>query len=424
MEEVFVGIDAGRELHCLYISDVDGNEIAYREFSTNAARLFELRDYLLSLCKRPENIHVAIEDPAQTVVDVLLDVKVSMWSINPKKTARLREIHWSANVKDDRRDAFVMADELRLRKTLFTRIERASPLTASLLQLRRFREDRLRDKVSEENQLTEILRYHFPQYLELKWSVQDRVMLDLLDIISQPCHLKNICIKDVEKAIGRARKHSAQKVVTILKNSPLPLEKSLLNWVSEMIKMRVKVLRELTEQIAKLEQDIAQILSEMDEQSETENGPSDVKIILSLPGVGPYILAALLAEGGLAITQRNREMLRLKSIAPVTSRTGNQGRKSANNRIQKPPVSRRYQGNRDLQDALFHLGKLAPQNSPHYKARYDEMRERGHTHGRACRQIADQILSVMFAMLRDKTLYDPAMHGATRRKNITENVQV
>lgn len=417
MKELFVGIDSGWELHCLLILDADGNQIAYREVPTKTDSLIELRDYLFTLCERPKDIHLAIEDPKQPVVDVLLEAGFSMWSINPKQTDRLREVRWVAKVKDDRRDALVIADELRLRKSLFTRIEACDVLATSLQQLHRFRQDRVAARNAEENQLTQLLRRYFPQYLELGWTVQERVMLDLLSIASHPKHLDTLSPDEIKSAIGRAKKHTPEQVISILKSSPLPLPDDLLDEVSAMIKMRAQAIRFHNEHIQILDERIAQTISKSDQKGRSENSPSDVQILQSIPGIGPYILAVLFAEAGSAIEQRDLDRLRLQSIAPVTSRTGHQGRKSAKNPGALAPVHRRFHGNRELQNALYHLGRVAPQNSPHYKQRYTEMRHRGHSHGRACRQIADQILTVMFAMLRNKTLYDPALHGETRRQN-------
>jgi len=59
-----------------------------------------------------------------------------------------------------------------------------------------------------------------------------------------------------------------------------------------------------------------------------------------------------------------------------------------------------------LRDGMYHMGRVAGSRSPIYKPRYQAMRARGHSHARACRQIADQMLTVAFAMLRNGTLYE------------------
>ena len=38
----------------------------------------------------------------------------------------------------------------------------------------------------------------------------------------------------------------------------------------------------------------------------------------------------------------------------------------------------------------------------------EPLRDRGHSHGRALRSIADRLLAIACAMLRNGTLYDPA----------------
>lgn len=416
MKELFIGIDSSWKLHCLLILDDAGNEIRYDEASTRACKLVQLRDYLLTLCDHPENVHIAIEDPKQPIVDVLLEAGFSMWSINPKQTHNLRQVRWTANVKDDRRDALVIAEELRLRKHLFTRIKPVNALTTSLQLLHRYREDLVATRNAEENRLTQHLRRFFPQYLELGWMTQERVMIDLLLIAPHPGQLNTVSLEDVRIALGRTKKHTPEQVLAILKNSPLPLHDDLLDNSSSLIKMHARTLRFHNACIKEIEQEIEQVLAKMDEQGRAEDTPSDVQILRSIPGIGNYILATLLSEGGAEIEDRDHKKLRLKSIAPITSRTGNQGRKSAKNKNALAPVYRRFHGNRELQTAFYHLGRTATQNNPYYKTRYQKMRQRGHTHGRACRQIADQLLTVMFAMLRNKAVYNPDLHGATLRK--------
>lgn len=318
----------------------------------------------------------------------------------------------------------MIGQELRIRPEIYVRVESLDPILASMRQVKRFRQDKIKARISEQNQLTELLRRFFPQHLALGWQTHERVMLELLSLVSHPKHLDTVCHNEIKKALGRTRKYSVEKVLELLKNSPLPLDESLLDTVSEMIQLRVKSLRHYAEQLAELDRKLEQMLEEYDRKTCNEEAPGVVTVLRSFPGIGPMILVTLLSEGALAIERGDRELLRLNSIAPVTMRTGNQGRKTKSNRVQQAPVRRRYYGNRELQAIFYHVGRLAVQNSEHYKTRYKKMSERGHTHGRACRQIADQALVVLFAMLRERTLYDPAMHGATLRKNGRGNVHI
>ena len=59
-----------------------------------------------------------------------------------------------------------------------------------------------------------------------------------------------------------------------------------------------------------------------------------------------------------------------------------------------------------LRDALYHWARVASQHDPKSRATYAALRARGKTHGRALRTIADRLLALACAMLRDGTLFD------------------
>ena len=61
-----------------------------------------------------------------------------------------------------------------------------------------------------------------------------------------------------------------------------------------------------------------------------------------------------------------------------------------------------------LRDAIYHAARVHVQHDELAKKHYLELRAKGHSHGRALRGIADRLLAVLVAMLRTRTLYDPA----------------
>ncbi|HUX67154.1 MAG TPA: hypothetical protein VMV31_06670, partial [Terriglobales bacterium] len=44
---------------------------------------------------------------------------------------------------------------------------------------------------------------------------------------------------------------------------------------------------------------------------------------------------------------------------------------------------------------------------PRSKAHYAELRQRGHSHGRALRGVADRLLKMLCSMLRSQTVFEP-----------------
>jgi hypothetical protein len=64
-----------------------------------------------------------------------------------------------------------------------------------------------------------------------------------------------------------------------------------------------------------------------------------------------------------------------------------------------------------LRQAVFHWARVAVQNDPKSRCRYDTLRARGHSYGRALRSVADRLLAVACVLLQRQTTFDPN-HGA------------
>src|SRR2546428_13771876 len=134
-------------------------------------------------------------------------------------------------------------------------------------------------------------------------------------------------------------------------------------------------------------------------------GPSDVAIVLSLPGVGRKITAWLFAEAAQPLAERDYPVLRTHGgIAPVTRQSG-----------QRRQVVMRRSCNQRLRHALYHMARVAMQRDTHFASVYEALRAKGQRHGQALRNIADRLLRILMAMLRDRTRYDSSrIHGGQK----------
>jgi len=65
-----------------------------------------------------------------------------------------------------------------------------------------------------------------------------------------------------------------------------------------------------------------------------------------------------------------------------------------------------------LRQAVFHWARIAVQHDPKSRCRYEALRARGHSYGRALSGVADRLLGVACVLLKHQTLFDPA-HGRT-----------
>ena len=71
--------------------------------------------------------------------------------------------------------------------------------------------------------------------------------------------------------------------------------------------------------------------------------------------------------------------------------------------------------NQRLRQAAYHWGRVSLINDEASRAYYDELRARGHTHGRALRSVIDRWFRILIAMLRNGTLYEP---GRVSRRGV------
>src|SRR3954449_3990472 len=74
-------------------------------------------------------------------------------------------------------------------------------------------------------------------------------------------------------------------------------------------------------------------------------------------------------------------------------------------------VVMRYAAQVRLRQAVFPWARIAVQIDRTGRGRYEALRARGHSYGRALRGVADRLLGVACVLLQRQTLFDPD-HGA------------
>ncbi|NIP72482.1 MAG: IS110 family transposase [Gammaproteobacteria bacterium] len=128
-----------------------------------------------------------------------------------------------------------------------------------------------------------------------------------------------------------------------------------------------------------------------------DDQPSDVDIVLSVPGIGLHVAACLFSEAGRYLLARDRPGFRnLCGTGPITKSSGK-------TRL----VMMRRACNPRLRDSCYHWARIAVQREARAKQRYAALRARGHKHARALRGAHDREVDRLFAMLAHRQRYDP-----------------
>ena len=123
---------------------------------------------------------VAIERPDGPVVDALLGAGITVVVISPNQVKNLRGRYGSAGNKDDRFDAFVLADTLRTDRARLRPLIPDSPATVTLRRACRARNDLVSHRVGLANQLRAHLRNALPGAVGLFADIDSPVSLAFL----------------------------------------------------------------------------------------------------------------------------------------------------------------------------------------------------------------------------------------------------
>jgi transposase len=347
---------------------------------------------------QPQRVAVAIEVPRGAIVEGLVERGFHVFAINPEQLDRFRDRHSVAGAKDDRRDAFVLADSVRTDQPGFRRLQLEEPQFLLLRELSRAEETLLEEFRRSANRLRDQLHRFYPRMLQLCSAADAPWLWDLIDLAPTPAHAALLSEEQVQRVLKahRIRRVKAQEVLTCLQAPALPVAPGAAEAAQAHCAFLLPCLRVLTEQRQACSQQVSALLRTLAEVPGEGAHPSDVAIVLSLPGVGRKITAWLFAEAAQPLTERDYQVLRTHGgVAPVTKQSG-----------KRRLVVMRRGCNPRLRHALYHPWRVAMQRDAHFRSVYEALRAKGQRHGQALRNIADRLLRILMAMLRHRTCYD------------------
>lgn len=129
---VFAGIDWGGEHHQLCVVAPDGKRLLQLRVTHDVCGVAELDRHLHRFGDR---LPIAVERSEGLLVEHLQAAGHSVFPVSPRISARARERYKVAAVKDDRFDAFVLADTLRHEHSHWRVLPVPSPLLAEIKAL-------------------------------------------------------------------------------------------------------------------------------------------------------------------------------------------------------------------------------------------------------------------------------------------------
>jgi transposase len=388
------GIDWATDTNELCIVAPTG-EVVHRSNTTmDAAGIRRLVGQL----ERHSVARVAIERPDGPVVEAVLAAGIEVVVITPRQVKNLRSRYGSAGNKDDRFDAFVLADTLRTDPGRLVALTPDRPQTLALRAAVRARTDLVETRVSLCNQLRAHLRIVFPGAVELSNDLDSPISLTFLTRFPTAERAAWLSTKRLGAWLAANRYSGRTKTDVLLerlKNAPAGHTGDAGNAAGRTTLAYVAALQTIVTQIKVLEADIAGQLAVH----------PDAHIFQSLPRSGMIRAAKLLVEIGDARGRfpTDASLAALAGACPSTRQSG-----------RRHVVTFRWACDKKLRDAVIDFAGDSRHASPWAAAIYDRHRATKKSHQHAVRILARAWLRVIWRCWQDGVAYDPALHGGAR----------
>jgi transposase len=338
---------------------------------------------------------VAIERGEGVLAGALLAAGLTVVVIGSRQVKNLRSRYGASGAKDDRFDAFVLADTLRTDRARLRPLVPDSAATAALRAAVRARKDLIAHRVGACNQLRAHLQEAFHGAAGLFSRLDSPVSLAFLAAFPS----RQAAAALDEQAIAAwlatipARGNTAPAGVLAARLAAAPPGTG-----------HDTAQAALTTELAGAVSDLASRIRALDGQITAQLAAHpDAHVFTSLPRAGTLRAARLLAETGdcRARYPGPQALAGAAGVAPVTRRSGTW-------------ISHEFRQNvnRQLRDAICDFADGSRHASPWAAAVYAAARARGKDHPHATRILARAWVTVIWRCWHDGTPYDPARHQA------------
>jgi transposase len=342
---------------------------------------------------------VAIERPDGPVIEVLFAAGLEVVVVASRHVKALRTRYGTAGNKDDRGDAYILADVLRTDGHRLRSLRPDQPATVTLRATVRARKDLVQTRTRLTQQLRAHLELVFPGAVGLFADLDSPIALRFL--LRFPSAAKAAWLSPKRMAAwlhseGYSGRTRPDVLHERLATAPIGLTGREAEARAAVTVAFVRALLAVREQVAELEARIR-------EQLEVH---PDGTIFRSLPRAGQVRAATLLAEIG-DVRERFPTPESLACLAGAAPST----RQSGQHRV----VTFRFACDKKLRDALLDFAEDSRFANPWAAAVYGRAIARKHTHPHAARVLARAWVYVLWRCWQDRIPYDPTRHRALNR---------
>ena len=325
-----------------------------------------------------------------------MDAPIPVFVVPPRQIKALRTRYGSAGNKDDRFDAYVLADTLRTDGHRWRPLRENSDMTRALRALCRSRKDLVEARVAALNQLRANLELGFPGGISLFTKPDSAIILAFLRRFPTATKAGWLSPKRLAgwlRSVGYTGGIAAEVLHSRLAGAAPGLAGVEGDARGQITLRLVDTVENLNSQIAGLEASIAELFASHPDQH----------IFSSLPRSGTIRAASLLAEIGDCRERfpTDGALAALAGACPSTRQSGKYER-----------AVFRWSCNKKLRAAVMDFANGSRMADPWAADIYTRALARGCRHPHAIRILARAWLRIIWRCWQDGVAFDPTRHGA------------
>lgn len=385
-------VDIGKKKNYGYACTLKGDEIEVFGFH-NTGEGFKKFYKIVNKYKEQkglEELVVAIESTGsygEAFQHYLNKRKVKLLQVNPMHTKRVKELQGNSPNKNDKKDPRVIADIIKLGKALSVVIPEGS--AAELRRLAHLRESKLEDKGRSYNRIESYIALIFPEFSHIMKNLKTKTAIYLLTYYPTPGSIIELGIEELTRVMKKVSRSRIGKERAIELYNAAESSGGITEGLDSIVYSISLSLNEVTiyaKQIEEIEKKLEEYLADIDYS----------QFILSIKGIGIVSAAVLIGEVGDFRKYKNeKELLKLAglNLFEISS-----GRHSGARHITK-------RGRSLMRKILFLISLNMVRKGGIMHEKYQKYLEREMPKMKALIAISRKILSVIFALVRDKTEY-------------------
>ena len=395
----FGALDWARDHHDIAVVDIKGSLVLQLRFEHTPEGWQNLRE---ALAPFGPCLSVAVETNQGLAVEQLLDAGFSVYPVNPKSAVRYRERKAPSGAKDDQRDAWSLADALRVDGHGWKPLVAEDPLVAELRLLTRDEVALIGQRTALVNQLRAALGTYYPAALAAFDTWTCTGCWSFVETFPTPAALAKAGPKKWEKFL---RTHQLWKAATVEKRLAIFAAAESLGGAPGTVAAKSLLAVSLARVLHSLQTQLDAYRERIQERFAQH---PDSGLFGSLPGAGVKLAPRLLAEIGdrRARFESADGLQSYAGTAPVTFQSG---------QIEKHLVRRACQP--FLRSAIHLWADRSRLSCAWAEAYYQDHRKRGQTHACALRCLGQRWIKILWKMWQTNTLYDEARHLENQRKH-------